>query len=209
MNKIIEDLNWRYACKKFDANKKLSDKQLETVLEALRLTPSSYGIQPWKFVLVEDISLREKLVAASWGQEQVKDASHLLVLCAPLNVDEELMQNYIDDMAKTRNQAKEELDGFKGMIMKLTERDTEKNKAWANNQVYIALGNLMTVCAHLKIDCCPMEGFKPSQYDEILGLKERGLRSVLVAPIGFRDSDDKYIAIPKVRFSQDQLVIKI
>lgn len=206
---IIEDLNWRYACKVFDPNKKISSEDLNTIKEALRLTPSSYGIQPWKFVMVEDTALREQLVAASWNQSQVKDASHLIVMCAPAKVDEAFIDSYIADTAQTRGQNPDDLAGFKKMIMSVANWDEPKQQAWAKNQIYIALGNLMTVCAQMKIDCCPMEGFQPKKYDEILDLTGRGLRSVVVAPVGYRADSDKYSQLKKVRFPLDQLFIKI
>ncbi len=209
MMSVIESLNWRYACKKFDPDKKLSDDQLNILLESLRLTPSSYGMQPWKFVLVENPELREKLVAASWKQAQVKDASHLLVLCAPKIVDEAWVDRYLADMAKTRGQEVSELSGFKNMLMSITKKTPEAQYTWAKNQIYIALGNLLTVCAELRIDSCPMEGFKSKEYNEILGLEKLGLTSVVVCPVGFRHSDDKYIDLKKVRFPLSELVVRI
>ncbi len=210
MNKeIIESLEWRYACKKFDASKKVSTEDLNTILEATRLTASSYGIQPWKFVLVENTELREKLVPASWNQHQVVEASHLLVFCTYADFDESMITDYVEDIAKTRNQEVSDLEGYQNMMMKVLNKSPEDIFAWAKNQIYIALGNLLTVCAEFKIDTCPMEGFKPKEYDEILGLREKGLRSVVVCPIGYRHVEDKYQHIKKVRYSLDQLVVKI
>lgn len=207
---IVDDLKWRYACKEFDATKKLTEAQLYDLLEALRLTPSSFGMQPWKFIVVENPELREQLVEASWKQQQVKDASHLLVLCAPLKIDEKFVDDFLNSTAKTRGQDVSELDGFKGMLMKMiVGKSPEGQMTWSKNQIYIALGNLMTVCANLKIDCCPMEGFVPKKYDEILGLAKIGLTSVLVAPVGFRSESDKYSNLAKSRFTQDEVVIKI
>jgi len=209
MNKIIEDLNWRYACKKFDASKKISDKDFEIILESLRLTASSFGLQPWKFVVVKNVELREKLVAASWNQQQVKDASHLIVLCAPSYLDEKFVTDYVEDTAKTKNVDVSELAGFQKMLMMIPNKKIEDQMIWSKNQIYIALGNLLNTCAQLRIDSCPMEGFKPSEYDQILGLGEFGLKSVLVCPVGYRDSADKYITQPKVRYPLNQLVIEI
>ena len=209
MNKIIEDLNWRYACKKFDATKKISDKDFEIILESLRLTASSFGLQPWKFVVVKNIELREKLVAASWNQQQVKDASHLIVLCAPNHLDEKFVTDYVEDTAKTKNVDVSELAGFQKMLMMIPNKKIEDQMIWSKNQIYIALGNLLNTCAQLRIDSCPMEGFKPSEYDQILGLGELGLKSVLVCPVGYRDPTDKYITQPKVRYPLNQLVIEI
>jgi nitroreductase len=209
MNKIIEDLNWRYACKEFDSTKKISDGDLDVLLESLRLTPSSYGLQPWKFVVVENPKLREELVGASWGQKQVQDASHLIVLCAPTVLDEKFVTDYVVDTAKTRGQEVSELDGFKKMMMMIPNKSPEAQSIWSKNQSYIALGNLMTVCANMRIDSCPMEGFKPSEYDRILGLTEMGLTSVLVCPVGYRSEADKYSGLAKVRYTREELTIKI
>lgn len=207
-HQIIEDLNWRYACKKFDPDKKLTDEQLNDLLESLRLTASSYGIQPWKFVVVKNKDKREQLVGAAYKQAQVADASDLLVLCRPADLDASIIESYIDDICKTRGGNKEDLEGYKNMMLRVVEQEESKKVAWAKNQIYIALGNLMTVCAAMKIDSCPMEGFSPKQFDEILELDKLGLKSVLVCPVGYRAADDKYIDVKKVRYSKEE-VIKI
>lgn len=207
---IIDDLNWRYACKQFDSSRKLTDEQLNQLIEALRLTPSSFGMQPWKFLLIENTELREKLVEASWKQNQVKDASHLFVLCAPLEIDEAYVDRFITSTATARGQEVSELEGFRNMLIKMiVGKDAAWQLSWAKNQIYIALGNLMTVCAHLRIDCCPMEGFVSSKYDEILGLREKGLTSILVAPVGFRTDTDKYATLAKSRFATDEILERI
>lgn len=209
MNKMIENLNWRYACKKFDADKRISTDDLNTLLDALRLTPSSYGLQPWKFIVVENKDLREKLVPASWNQQQVKDASHLIVFAAPKKIDEAFIEDYVVSIAKTRGQDVSELDGMKKMMLNIAFWDESVQYQWAKNQSYIALGNLMTVCADLRIDSCPMEGFKPAEYDKILGLGEMGLTSLVVCPVGYRALDDKYIDLAKVRKPLKDVVITI
>jgi nitroreductase / dihydropteridine reductase len=197
---IIEDLNWRYACKKFDPTKKLTDEQLNCLQEALRMTPSSYGVQPWKFLLVNNTDLREKMVEAAYNQRQVADASHVFVLCRPKNIDEKIIDSYLQDIIRVRGGDLEGLAGFRSMLMKVVEKPDEVKIAWAKNQIYIALGNLMTVCAAMRIDATPMEGFSPTKIDEILGLDQKGLKSVLLCPVGFRAADDKYISIKKVRY---------
>lgn len=209
MEKIIEDLNWRYACKQFDPNKKITEADFDTLMESLRLTASSFGLQPWKFIVVENSELREELVGASWKQEQVKDASHLIVFASPKKFDEKFVTAYVEDMAKTRGQDPAELDKFKGMLMMIPNKSPEDQYNWAKNQVYIALGNLMTVCAHMRIDSCPMEGFQATKYDKILGLDEMGLTSMVVCPVGYRHENDKYTELKKVRFPKEDLVIKI
>tara|TARA_Y100000385_G_C12987659_1_gene591386 strand:+ start:538 stop:1173 length:636 start_codon:yes stop_codon:yes gene_type:complete len=208
-HQIIDDLNWRYACKKFDPTKKLTEEQLNDLLDSLRLTASSYGIQPWKFVVVKNAEKREQLIGAAYKQRQVADASDLLVLCRPAELDASVIDSYIDDICKTRDQNKEDLEGYRNMMVKVVEKDEPVKVAWAKNQIYIALGTLMTACAAMRIDSCPMEGFSPKQFDEILELDKLGLKSVLVCPVGFRASDDKYIDVKKVRYSKDEIVTVI
>ena len=208
-HQIIDDLNWRYACKKFDPTKKLTEEQLNDLLDSLRLTASSYGIQPWKFVVVKNAEKREQLIGAAYKQRQVADASDLLVLCRPAQLDASVIDSYIDDICKTRDQNKEDLEGYRNMMVKVVEKDEPVKVAWAKNQIYIALGTLMTACAAMRIDSCPMEGFSPKQFDEILELDKLGLKSVLVCPVGFRASDDKYIDVKKVRYSKDEIVTVI
>jgi len=205
--KIIEDLKWRYATKEFDTTKKVSDENMDILLDSLRLTPSSFGLQPWKFVVVRNEELRGKLVEASWGQKQVAEASHLIILCSPLDISEKDVDAYVDSVANERSVDRETLVGFRDMMVGFISRKDEKQrKEWMKNQLYIALGNLMTTCASLRIDACPMEGFLPSKYNEILGLKEKGLRPVLVCPVGYRSADDKYADIAKVRYTQEEVV---
>ena len=207
----MKSLEWRYATKVFDPSKKISDKDFQKLIDALILTPSSYGLQPWKFVVVENPQVREELKPHSWGQPQITDASHLLVFCKVQNVDEPFVDKYIQSTAEIRNQETSELDGFKGMmISNVVDGMSDKARnQWARNQVYIALGNAMTVAGALEIDACPIEGFSPEKYDEILGLKEQGLASVVVLPVGYRSDDDKYADLPKVRFGEDDMILKI
>lgn len=207
---IIEKLNWRYATKVFDPAKKVNDQDFDILLETLRLAPSSFGLQTWKFVVVKNPDLREKLVAASWKQSQVKDASHLIVLCAPISFDDNNVQAFIDDIVKTRAVTPESVEGYKKVMTDFLKRMNDEQKAqWMKNQIYIALGSLMTVAATMNIDTCPMEGFVPAQYDEILGLSKIGLKSIVVCPVGYRSENDKYASTKKVRFSKAKLVITI
>lgn len=206
---IIADLNWRYACKKFDPEKKLSNEEVEALMESLRLTASSYGLQPWKFLVVNNTELREKLVPSCFGQNQVKDASHLIVMCAMADVNEDHVDAYLKDISETRGVDLAEMEGFKKMLMMAVGKPEDKKLEWAKKQIYIALGTLLTVAANMRIDTCPMEGFKPSEVDEILGLKEKGLRSVLLCPVGHRADDDAYTEKSKVRFSKDMVIEEI
>ena len=169
MNTILETLNRRYATKAYDATKKVSNEDLHTILESMRLSPSSYGLQPWKYIVVTNPELREKLKAASYGQPQITDASHLIVLTVKKDISEADINAYITSIATTRNMPIESLDGFKNMLLGATGYlDQATKEIWNIKQVYIALGIGLLTAASLKIDSTPMEGFNASQYNEIL-----------------------------------------
>ena len=207
---FLQALNWRYATKNFDATKKIPAETLELLLEAARLAPSSFGLQPWKFVLVENAELREKLKAASWGQAQITDSSSVLVLCRKEAFGESDVQAYVEETAQTRGEAVENLEGYKQMMLgALKGKDAAAMATWSAEQVYLALGVLLSAAAVNGVDACPMEGFDPAQYDEILGLKEKGLRSVVICALGYRSESDKYSSAKKVRFSKETLVIRM
>ncbi|MCH8518858.1 NAD(P)H-dependent oxidoreductase [Candidatus Gracilibacteria bacterium] len=209
-SKIIHDLKWRYAVKKFDASKKVSKEDLNIFLESLRLTASSFGLQPWKFVVVENPDIRSKLLEHSYNQAQVVDASHLIVLCRNTKIDATLVNDYIDDIIQKTGADTSSLEGYKNMMLGFISNLDENNaKAWAEKQVYIALGNALSSLAQLKIDSCPMEGFSPEKYDEILGLTELGLASVVILPIGYRSGDDTYASNDKFRYDSEKMILKI
>lgn len=208
MNKIIENLNWRYATKIFDKNKKINKEDLETILESFRLTPSSFWLQPWKLIIVENPELREKLVEASWWQRQVAEASHLLVFTKYNDFWNKNVENYIENTIETRWWEKKDLDWFENMMKWFLKNLSPEQKAnWEEKQVYIALWNLMTTCAIIWIDSCPMEWFVREKFDEILWLNEKWLSSVVLLPIGYRDEEnDKYAKAKKVRYNKEKLV---
>ncbi len=209
MKNIIQALNWRYSTQKFDTNKKLSKEQVETLLEVLRLTPSSFGLQAWKFVLVENPETRTRLREAAWGQAQVTEASHLLVLCRLARLEESWLMENVENTAKVRKVEMESLRGYEEMIKAVAKKKSEEQTGdWMDKQVYIALGNLLTSCAMMEIDACPMEGFDKNKFDEILGLGEMGLKSVLVCPVGFRSETDSETRQVKVRFELEKVVVK-
>lgn len=198
--KYNEDLNWRYATKKFNAEKEISQEDLNDLLESIQLTASSYGLQPYEVIVVKDQETREKLKAAAWDQTQVTDASHLLVFANFKSVSEEYVDTYLDNIAETRNMTREDLKGMEDMIKNTTlQLSPEVQEAWAAKQAYIALGNLLSAAANYKIDACPMEGFEAEKFDEILGLKEKNLTAAVIAPIGYRSEDDQYQDQAKVR----------
>ncbi|AXG70821.1 putative NAD(P)H nitroreductase YfkO [Kordia sp. SMS9] len=197
---IIESLKWRYATKKFDANRFLDDSQIEILKEAFNLTATSYGLQPIRLVVIKNKELQAQLVPHSWNQKQVVDASHVLVLCIDTTIDSESIQNYFERVKAIRKTPDQILAPFREfMIDTFSKKTDEELKTWAAKQVYIALGNLLTVCSVEKIDSCPMEGFIPEKYDELLGLEAHGLSSVLVLPVGYRAEDDMFSEMNKVR----------
>ncbi|HLX61401.1 MAG TPA: NAD(P)H-dependent oxidoreductase [Planctomycetota bacterium] len=206
---VIRQLHWRYATKKFDPTKRISDADWKTLEEALVLTPSSFGAQPWKFFVVDNPALKEKLVAASWGQRQVQDASHTTVFAIKRNMDVPFIERYIQRTAEVRGVAPGSLDKFKQVLVNFASKPGFDIDGWATNQVYIALGNFMTTAAMLGIDTCPMEGLVPAKYDEILGLDKLGYATIVACPAGYRAADDKYAVTPKVRFRHEDVVAHI
>ena len=207
---IIKVLNWRYATKQFDPNKKIPANDMTTILEAARLTASSFGVQPWRFVLVNNIDKRQELLKHSWNQMQVVEASHLLILCRLSTVTDQEVQAYCQDIAETRGIEVSSIKSFQDLVTGFISRMTDEQKQqWMKDQIYIVLGNLLTTCALLNIDTCPMEGFDAKAYDQILKLPEIGLNAVALLPMGYRLPADKYAALAKVRFTLDKLVVNI
>ncbi|MES2439423.1 MAG: NAD(P)H-dependent oxidoreductase [Verrucomicrobiota bacterium] len=205
---LIDSLNWRYATKQFDATRNISPEDWETLEEALRLSPSSLGLQPWKFLVINDPELRAKLQPVSYGQSQIVDASHLVVFATKLNLGEADIDAHIAKIAEVRGVSVEDLAPLRAMSVGgvVAGKTEEQRREWAFNQTYIALGNLLTSAALLEIDACPMEGFSRDEYDRILGLTEQGLGSAVVATLGYRSADDKYGSAPKVRFDRDEVI---
>lgn len=197
---IIERLEWRYAVKKLDRTKILSAEKLNTLTEAFNLTATSYGLQPLKMVVIRDQQVKNKLVNYAMGQKQVADASHLLVICIEREIKSPYITNYFENVKEIRQTPDRILDPFKEQLVELFAAQTEAETfAWAKNQAYLALGNLLTVCAVEEIDACPMEGFEPASFDKELNLEDEGLRSVLILPVGYRSTDDMFSAMEKVR----------
>jgi len=203
-----DELNWRYATQKFDSSKKISKQEFAELLEVLRYSPSSFGLQPWKFVIVQDPILRKKLRLHAWDQPQITDADTLIVFCVLKTMDENHIKNYVDRIAKIRGLTKESLSRYEqNMVSSLKGRSPEAISQWMKSQVYIALGIFLSECAHRKIDTCPIEGFDPKKFDEILELPKEGLESVVLCAIGYRAPDDKYAQLKKVRFDQNEVFI--
>lgn len=210
MNNYIENLHWRYATKQFNSEKEVSEDDLEILLEAIRLSASSYGLQPYEVIVIKDPEVRAKLKPAAYSQPQITDASCLLVFAYNTNVDEKYLDQFIKNNNETRNQPIEDLKGLKEMIQNsvLTFPD-ELKEIWASRQVYIALGNLLSAAADLKVDVCPMEGFNPDEFDKLLDLRSKNLKSVTLATIGYRHENDQLKDAKKVRKSKDELFTRI
>jgi len=210
-NQLLEQLNWRYATKQFDPSRQISASDWTTLEEALRLTPSSGGLQPWKFIVVTDPAVRAKLRPASYGQPQISDASHLVVFTTKNNFSESDVDAHLQNVARAQGVPVESLAQLRGMLVAgiVQTMDETARNAWARNQAFIALGNLMTSAALLGIDACPMEGFDRAQYDEILGLKTKGYASAVIATLGYRLPTDKYAGAPKVRFAREQIFLNV
>jgi nitroreductase len=205
---LLESLQWRYATKKMNGDKIPQDK-LERILEATRLAPSSYGLTPYQVIVVEDQELKEKLVPACYGQTQLKDSSAVLVFAIWDTIDKEEVEYYIKTMALERGLPVEALNDFKGMMLGTLSNMTEEQKTiWAQKQTYIGLGFSLVASALEGVDSTPMEGFVPSQVDEILELKELGLKSTLVLTLGYRDEVDVLSHLKKIRRDNDNFFIR-
>ncbi|MCM4173160.1 NAD(P)H-dependent oxidoreductase [Arenibacter sp. TNZ] len=210
MNTYIENLNWRYATKKFDASKKLSKKDLEDLLEATSLSASSYGLQPYEILVIEDPELRNKLQPAAWGQSQITEASHLIILANQSTFGEELVDDYLENVSETRGIPTNDLQGYSDfMKSKLMPLSESAKATWTTRQTYIALGNLLSAAADLKIDSCPMEGFDNAQFNEILGLTKKGLNAAVLVAVGYRSEEDTTQHYKKVRKSKENLITHI
>jgi nitroreductase len=210
MNTFIENQNWRYATKKFDATKKVSASDLEILKEAIQLSTSSYGLQLYKVFIVENPEVRAKLKPVSWGQSQIVDASHLFVFANIIDVQENHIDEYVQNIAATRGLSLEDLKGYSDfMKSKIVPLTVDKKSVWTSKQTYLALANLLNAAAELKIDVTPMEGFEPEQYNEILGLNALGLNASLVAAVGYRHEEDATQHYAKVRKSKEELFTTI
>lgn len=204
-SELLAALHWRYATKVFDPTKKIPADTWSALEESLVLTPSSYGLQPWKFIVVRDQELREQLVAHSWRQRQVADCSHLVVMAVKKAYSLDDLDAFIARMVEVRGGSAESLAGFRKMVAG-TQAQGYMTKEWAKMQAYIALGQFMASCAMIGIDTCPMEGFVPAKYDELLGLEAHGLTTAVVCPAGYRHADDRYATLPKIRFKSDDVI---
>lgn len=210
MSQITEALNWRAAIKQYDTDKKLNESQLDSLMQAITMAPTSFGLQAFKVINVVDSEIREKLKSAAWNQPQITDASHLFVFTVPTNLSVSDVDEFIENTAKTRNLEIETLKDYSEMIKSsVASRDDAANTNWSARQVYIALGFLLETAAIENIDATPMEGFDNAQFDEILGLKDKNLTSVVITALGFRSEEDTYSKMEKVRKTNEELFITI
>ncbi len=207
---LIEQLNWRYATKKYNGQE-VPGQKVDAILEAIRLSASSIGLQPYSVIVIKNEELRKQILPIAMNQPQIVDSSHLLIFAAWDNVTAEKVEEYLNDIATTRNVSRESLSMLDGYLYNMVNNNTpEQNYNWSARQAYIALGTALIAAAEQEIDATPMEGFNPAALDALLGLTDKGLKSVALLPIGYRDSENDWNAnLPKVRRSKDKLFLNI
>lgn len=208
---LLASLQWRYATKIFDSTKSIPEDIWKSLEEALILTPSSYGLQPWRFIVITDREMKHRLRLHSWNQAQVSDCSHYVIFATLKKICEADIDRFIAHTAETRGVTPDSMAGYRGMMLKDIVHGPrgQTSHEWAARQAYIALGNFMTAAALLQIDTCPMEGFVPDEYDKILKLDVRGLTAAVCCAAGYRSPSDKYAGMTKVRFSHREMVERI
>lgn len=208
---LLRQLHWRYATKKFDPTKKIPDAEWDALEQALVLTPTSYGLQPFRILVITDLAIREQLVPVSWNQRQPLDCSHFVLFARKTTMSTEDVDRYLARIAEVRGTPLEALNGYRGMMISdvVEGARSEILHEWTAHQAYIALGNFMSCAALLGVDTCPMEGFVPAKYDEILGLKEKGLAACVACAAGYRSPDCVGAKQPKVRLPMDEMIIHV
>lgn len=206
---LVRQLQWRYATKKFDPNRRISPTDWQSLEEALVLSPSSFGLQPWRFFVVDNPAVRQQIRAAAWNQAQVTDASHLVVFAARRSLSPADVDRLISRIVEVRNVAAESLAGYRDMMRSSISRPDDALTHWNARQVYLALGNFLTAAAMLGIDTCPLEGFEPPKVDEILDLPAKGFTAVVLATAGYRAADDRYAQLAKVRYPKEEIIVRI
>ncbi|MDI9860910.1 NAD(P)H-dependent oxidoreductase [Flectobacillus roseus] len=207
---LVKSLEWRYATKKYDTSKQLSDEQYEDLLSSVQLAPSSYGLQPYRFITVTNPTKLEQISKAAFGQPQISTASKVLVVAVETNISNETVKNYIDKATIARNTDRKNLEAREEFVnARLALLSSDQKIEWAEKQAFLAIGILVSAAAEAGIDASPMEGFDPKQVDEILGLKEQHLKSTLLFALGFRSSEDEFATIPKIRKTKEELFITI
>lgn len=208
-DQLTSHLQWRYATKQFDPSRRIEARNWAALEQSLVLTPSSYGLQPWGFVVVNTLETRRQLRAAAFGQAQVEDASHLVVFCVREPYTEADIHAHVERTAEVRGIDPASLDKFRSVVVGGVLKDPSRTPIWALEQVNIALGQFMAVCAMMGIDTCALGGIQATKFDEILGLREKGLRTVVACAAGYRLETDKYATTPKVRFPEDRVLLRV
>lgn len=205
---LLNQLRWRYAVKKFDPTQKIPAETWKDIEESLRLTPSSYGMQPWKFLVIDNPELRKKLRAVSWNQSQVEESSHYVVMLGLKKVDEKEVDRFMNRITEVRGTSPESLAGFrKGIVGDLVTGGRSSIIAeWAARQVYIALGQAMATAAVLGVDACPLEGIDPIEYDKLLDLESTNYRSLCALAFGYRSAEDNFATLEKVRYELSEVI---
>ncbi len=206
VSQLVDTFQWRYAVKRFDSSKRIDAATWAAIEASLVLTPSSFGLQPWKFFVVSSSENKAKLPAISWNQSQPCDCSHMVVFTARKTVDEAYVDLFLAKTAQQRNVPVESLLGYRNVVLGFLQNATGRHLAWSSNQAYIALGQLLACAAMLGVDACPMEGIEAAEYDKLLGLVGGDYTTVVGCALGYRHSDDKYGTLPKVRFDATEVV---
>ncbi len=209
-DQLLDSLRWRYATKHFDPAREIPGETWDALEKSLVLTPSSFGLQPWKFLVVLDREIRRDLAAASWGQAQVTQASHYVVLTARTEIDSGDIDAWIDRLSEVQGTPLEKFAPLRSVIEAfILPMEREVLSGWNARQVYIALGQFMAAAAVIGVDTCPMEGLDPARYDDILGLEGSGYTTVVACAAGYRADHDKSAKMPKVRFAADRVITRI
>lgn len=202
-------LQWRYAVKRFDPSRRIDAATWQAIEASLVLTPSSFGLQPWKFVVVESESIKSQLTALSWNQTQPRDCSHMVVLASLRAVDTDYVDRFLNEVARQRSLDVETLAGYRKVVLGFVEATRGKHDTWSAHQAYIALGQLMATAAHLGVDACPMEGIEPSKYDTLLGLDDSPYATRVACALGYRHAEDGYASNTKVRFAANDVIVRL
>ena len=205
---LLDDLRWRYATKRFDKDRKVSDEDLHKLEEAVNLAATSFGLQPFRLLVISDPEVKEQLRTASYNQPQLTECSHVFVFCSMTTMPPEQIDRYVDRIAEVRDVPREQLNDYANYMKgSVAGKSVESIKAWNQRQAYLGLGTLLAAAAQLRIDSCPMEGIDAGEYDRILGLTDKGLTATVIAPVGYRSEDDATQHYAKVRVPLEEMVL--
>ena len=205
---LLDDLRWRYATKRFDEDRKVSDEDLHKLEEAVNMAATSFGLQPFRLLVISDPEVKEQLRTASYNQPQLTECSHVFVFCSMTTMPPEQIDRYVDRIAEVRDVPREQLNDYANYMKgSVAGKSVESIKAWNQRQAYLGLGTLLAAAAQLRIDSCPMEGIDAGEYDRILGLTDKGLTATVIAPVGYRSEDDATQHYAKVRVPLEEMVL--